>query len=43
VIAGITGARRIDWAEVAHLPSLENPQAFLDVLMDWTAPAEPWR
>ena len=38
LIAGITGARRIDWPDVAHLPSLEEPQAFLDLLMDWTAP-----
>ncbi|MFC9918627.1 alpha/beta fold hydrolase [Agromyces binzhouensis] len=39
VIAGIAGARRIDWPDVAHLPSLEQPQRFLDVLMDWTSPA----
>jgi pimeloyl-ACP methyl ester carboxylesterase len=38
VVAGITGARRIDWPDAAHLPSLERPQAFLDLLMDWTAP-----
>lgn len=43
VIAGITGARRIDWPDVAHLPSLEKPQAFLDLLMDWIAPAAPER
>ena len=39
MIDGIAGARRIDWPDVAHLPSLENPQAFLDILIDWTAPA----
>ncbi len=38
VVAGITGARRIDWPDAAHLPSLERPQAFLDLRMDWTAP-----
>ncbi|MBM7503568.1 alpha/beta fold hydrolase [Agromyces aurantiacus] len=38
VVDGIAGARRIDWPDVAHLPSLERPQAFLDVLLDWTAP-----
>ncbi|GGI44282.1 pimeloyl-ACP methyl ester carboxylesterase [Agromyces flavus] len=38
VVAGIPGARRIDWPDVAHLPSLENPEAFLDILLDWTAP-----
>lgn len=39
VIDGIAGARRIDWPDVAHLPSLERPQAFLDLVMYWTAPA----
>lgn len=34
VVAGIPGARRIDWPDVAHLPSLEKPQAFLDLLLD---------
>lgn len=43
VIDGIAGARRIDWPDVAHLPTLEKPQAFLDILMDWTAPAAPER
>ena len=37
VVAGIAGARRIDWPDVAHLPSLEHPQAFLDLLMERTA------
>ncbi|RNB52200.1 alpha/beta hydrolase [Agromyces tardus] len=40
LIAGVTGARRIDWPDVAHLPSLEKPQAFLYLLMDWTVPTE---
>ena len=39
VLDGIAGARRIDWPDVAHLPSLENPQGFLDLLMEWTASA----
>jgi pimeloyl-ACP methyl ester carboxylesterase len=43
VVAGITGTRRIDWPDVAHLPSLEKPGAFLDLLLDWTTPAAPER
>ncbi|UIP57682.1 alpha/beta fold hydrolase [Agromyces marinus] len=38
LVAGIAGARRIDWPDAAHLPSLEKPAAFLDLLLDWTAP-----
>ncbi|MEI5583813.1 MULTISPECIES: alpha/beta fold hydrolase [unclassified Agromyces] len=37
VVAGIPGARRIDWPDAAHLPSLEKPQTFLDLLLEWTA------
>lgn len=36
-VTGIGGARRIDWADVAHLPSMERPREFLDLLLDWTA------
>lgn len=38
VVAGIPGTRRVDWPDVAHLPSLEKPQAFLDLLLEWTEP-----
>jgi pimeloyl-ACP methyl ester carboxylesterase len=39
---GIRGARRVDWPDVAHLPSLERPEEFLSLLLDWTAaPADP--
>ena len=35
VVTGIAGARRVDWPDVAHLPSLERPADFLDLLRDW--------
>ncbi|TDC77829.1 alpha/beta fold hydrolase [Streptomyces hainanensis] len=35
VSAGIPGARRVDWPDVAHLPSLERPTEFLALLRDW--------
>jgi 3-oxoadipate enol-lactonase len=36
VVAGIPGARRVDWPHTAHLPSLEDPVAFADLLREWT-------
>ncbi|MGW4928387.1 alpha/beta fold hydrolase [Agromyces sp. NPDC004153] len=38
VVAGIPAAQRIDWPDVAHLPSMERPHEFLALLLDWTAP-----
>lgn len=35
VVAGIAGARRVDWPDAAHLPSLENPADFADLLRKW--------
>ena len=35
VAAGVAGARRVDWPDVAHLPSLERPAQFLDLLRAW--------
>jgi pimeloyl-ACP methyl ester carboxylesterase len=35
---GIAGARRVDWPDVAHLPSMERPDEFLGLLRDWLAP-----
>jgi len=32
---GIPGAERVDWPDVAHLPSLERPDEFLALLLDW--------
>ncbi len=36
VLSGIAGARRVDWPGVGHLPSLERPADFLDLLRKWT-------
>lgn len=37
VTDGIPGARRVDWPDTAHLPSLERPDDFLALLRDWLA------
>jgi 3-oxoadipate enol-lactonase len=36
VCAGAPQVTRVDWADVAHLPSMEKPQPFLELLLDWT-------
>lgn len=36
-VDGIAGARRVDWPDVAHLPSMERPGDFLALLTDWLA------
>jgi 3-oxoadipate enol-lactonase len=41
VVAGIPGARRVDWPDVAHLPSLENPAAFAQLLLEWVKDTDP--
>ena len=35
VVAGAPNAQRVDWADVAHLPSMEKPEPFLALLLDW--------
>jgi 3-oxoadipate enol-lactonase len=35
VVAGIAGARRVDWPDSGHLPSLEDPAAFAGLLREW--------
>jgi len=35
VTRGIPGARRVDWPDTAHLPSMERPADFLALLLDW--------
>jgi 3-oxoadipate enol-lactonase len=35
VAAGIESAQRVDWPDAGHLPSLENPSAFVSLLRDW--------
>ena len=37
VVAETAGARRVDWPDVGHLPALERPADFLDLLREWTA------
>lgn len=37
VTAGIPGARRVDWPDTAHLPSMERPDDFLSLLRSWVA------
>jgi 3-oxoadipate enol-lactonase len=39
VVAGIPGARRVDWPDAGHLPSLENPAAFADLVREWSKDA----
>ena len=35
VAEGITGARRVDWDDVAHLPSMERPADFCALMERW--------
>jgi pimeloyl-ACP methyl ester carboxylesterase len=35
VTDAIAGARRVDWPDTAHLPSMERPDDFLGLLRDW--------
>lgn len=37
VTEGIPDARRVDWPDTAHLPSMERPDPFLALLRDWLA------
>lgn len=37
VTDGIPAARRVDWPDVAHLPSLERPREFAALLHEWLA------
>jgi pimeloyl-ACP methyl ester carboxylesterase len=36
-VAEAVGARRVGWPDVGHLPALERPAAFLDLLREWIA------
>ena len=40
VVAGIAGARRVDWPDTGHLPSLEHPAAFVELVLEWVKDAE---
>jgi 3-oxoadipate enol-lactonase len=35
VVAETAGARRVDWPDVGHLPSLERPADFIALLREW--------
>lgn len=35
VVEGIDGARLVEWQDVAHLPSLERPGAFVTLVHEW--------
>jgi len=35
VCEGVPGARRVDWDDTAHLPSMERPEDFMSLLRDW--------
>ena len=37
LVVAETGARRVDWPDVGHLPALERPADFLDLLTEWMA------
>jgi 3-oxoadipate enol-lactonase len=38
VMHGIPAARRVDWPDIAHLPSMERPGDFVALLRDWSEP-----
>ena len=35
--AGLPRVRRVDRPRAAHLPSMEEPEGFLRLLLDWVA------
>ena len=35
VVAGIADARRVDWSDTAHMPTMERPDDFVILLTDW--------
>ena len=37
VADGIAGSRRVDWPDVAHLPTMERPDDFVALLRTWLA------
>ena len=38
VTAGIDSAQRVDWSDVAHLPSMERPDDFSALIDEWVSP-----
>lgn len=43
ICSGIRHAQRTDWPDAAHLPSLEHPDRFTDLLRGWLATLESRR
>jgi 3-oxoadipate enol-lactonase len=39
VVDKIANARLIEWPDTAHLPSMERPDDFLELLRDWLTPS----
>jgi pimeloyl-ACP methyl ester carboxylesterase len=37
ICRALPDARRVDWPDVAHLPSMERPDDFLALLTEWVA------
>ena len=35
LVAELPDVRRIDWPDVAHLPSMERPDDFVELVLDW--------
>ena len=40
VLTGVSGARQVVWPDTAHLPSMERPDDFVALVLDWVAEAE---
>ena len=40
LVVGVPGARRVDWPDAAHLPSLEHSERFLALVRDWSKAVE---
>lgn len=39
--AQVPDVRRVDWPDVAHLPSMERPDDFIELTLDWVASIDP--
>lgn len=37
VVGGLPDGHRVDWPDVAHLPSLEQPERFAALVLEWVA------
>lgn len=35
LVAGLPAVRRVDWPDAAHLPSMEHPERFAALILDW--------